>query len=151
MSNTPNPTPLLKIARTPAFCLAPETSIQDAARQMVDTGVGAAAVVEDNKLIGILTERDLLVKVTAAGVNPEKTLVKDQMSTDVHTVRPDATRRAAASTMMDQHCRHLPITEEDGTVLGMLSIRHLHRDQLRKLKYEVQSLESYIGADGPGG
>lgn len=118
---------------------------------MVKNHVGAVAVVDEETLVGIFTERDLMLKITDRGVDPGDILVSDVMETDVQTVAPDAARSEAASLMLTHNCRHLPITNDEGRLLGMLSIRHLYREQLRRLRGQMDSLESYMGADGPGG
>jgi CBS-domain-containing membrane protein len=53
--------------------------------------------------------------------------------------------------MLAHHCRHLPVLDAQGGILGMLSIRHLYREQLHRLRGQMDSLESYMLADGPGG
>jgi CBS domain-containing protein len=118
---------------------------------MVENRVGCVAVVKDEALVGILTERDLMVKVTDRSATMEDLRVADVMASPVHTIAWDASHTHAAALMLEHHCRHLPVVADDGHLLGMLSIRHVYREQLRRLRGEVKSLESYIGADGPGG
>jgi CBS domain-containing protein len=151
MNSRPPVSALLKICRTPPICVLPSVSVRDATRVMVENGVGAVAVVENDVLVGILTERDLMVKVTDTGADASQVLVSDVMATNVRTVAPDKKHEHAASEMLKHHCRHLPVTDSDGKILGMLSIRHLYREQLRRLQGQMDSLESYITADGPGG
>ena len=67
------------------------------------------------------------------------------------TIAPDAKRSAALKLMLTHHCRHLPVTDTSGMILGMLSIRHLYRDRVRRVEGHVRSLVSYMTADGPGG
>jgi CBS domain-containing protein len=142
---------LLKICRTPPICVRPGDTVREATRVMVQNRVGAVAVVEDDVLVGILTERDLMVKVTNRDADPASLLVGDTMEPDVRTIAPDASHSEAATAMLEQHCRHLPVTDADGKILGMLSIRHLYREQLRRLQGQMDSLEAYTMADGPGG
>lgn len=118
---------------------------------MVNERVGAVAVLEDGALVGIYTERDLMTKVVDVDHDADQVSVADVMETDVRTIAPGASHGAAAELMIEHHCRHLPIVDDDGTVLGMLSIRHLYREQLRRLHGQMSSLQSYLGADGPGG
>jgi len=118
---------------------------------MVENRVGAVAVVKNDFLVGILTERDLMVKVTNRGADPAHLLVGDTMETDVRTVAPDASHSQAATMMLTHHCRHLPVTDARGKILGMLSVRHLYQEQLHRLQGQMDSLESYMTADGPGG
>jgi CBS domain-containing protein len=143
--------PLLGTCRTPAICVAPTVTVREAARVMVEHHVGAVAVVRDDVLVGILTERDLMVKVTDRDADPTRLLVEDTMETDIRTVTPDVSHSQAATIMLANHCRHLPVIDAQGRILGMLSIRHLYREQLRRLRGQMDSLESYMAADGPGG
>ena len=145
------PSPLLRICRTPALCVAPSATVSEATRVMVENRVGAVAVVKGDVLVGILTERDLMVKVTDRDDDPARLLVEETMETDVRTVAPSASHEHAANVMLTHHCRHLPVIDARGKVLGMLSIRHLYREQLRRLQGQMDSLEAYMSADGPGG
>jgi CBS domain-containing protein len=142
---------LLRIARRPPICVAPEATVREAARAMADSKVGAVAVVEGEVLRGIFTERDVLNRVVHEGMDPDAVSVADVMTRDLVTVSPHATRRSAIEQMMKHHVRHLPVTGPDGGLLGMLSIRHLYRSRLRRLQGEMATLEAYICADGPGG
>lgn len=151
VNDKPSVSPILKICRTPPVCVSPSDTVRKAARVMVKHRVGAVAVVEDHALVGILTERDLMVKVMDRDADPARLLVGETMETEVRTVRPDASRSQAAHEMIRHHCRHLPVTDASGEVLGMLSIRHLYREQLHRLRGQLDSLESYMTADGPGG
>lgn len=151
MKPHPVPSPLLKICRTPVLSVAPSATVSQATRVMVENRVGAVAVVKDDVLVGILTERDLMVKVTDRDGDPGRLLVEDTMETHVRTVAPNASHEYAANVMLTQHCRHLPVIDARGKVVGMLSIRHLYREQLRRLQGQMDSLEAYMAADGPGG
>ena len=151
MTVPPSVSPLLKICRTPPVCVLPSDTVRHATRVMVENRVGAVAVVKSDVLVGILTERDLMVKVTDRDDDPARLLVEDTMETDVRTVAPSASHEHAANVMLTHHCRHLPVIDARGKVLGMLSIRHLYREQLRRLQGQMDSLEAYMSADGPGG
>jgi CBS domain-containing protein len=150
--DTPTPTSaILKICRRPPICVSPTTTVRTAIGVMADAGVGAVVVVEGGTLVGIFTERDLMLKVSHPGADPDRLLVQDVMESDVRTVGPDVSHSRAASVMLTHHCRHLPVVKAGGEVLGMLSIRHLYREQLRRLRGQMDSLEAYVTADGPGG
>lgn len=151
MNSRPPVSALLKICRTPPICVPPSASVRDATRVMVENRVGAVAVVDDDVLVGILTERDLMVKVMDRGADATQVPVQDVMARNVQTVAPTGSHDEAASTMLKFHCRHLPVVDADGKILGMLSIRHLYREQLSRLQGQMDSLESYMAADGPGG
>jgi CBS domain-containing protein len=143
--------PLLKMSLRPPICVPPHATVGEATRAMVENGVGAVAVVEEDVLVGIFTERDLMVKVVDRNLEPSPIRVADFMENAPITIAPDAKRAAALKLMLFHHCRHLPVTDEAGRILGMLSIRHLYRERLRRLEGQLESLVSYMAADGPGG
>jgi len=104
--------------------VAPRVALTEVAQRMVARDVGAVLVMEDARLIGILTERDVL-RAVAGGLD-ETTVVADWMTRDPDTLDSDETTRQAATLMIHGGFRHLPIME-GGEVVGMLSIRDLMR------------------------
>ena len=142
---------LLKIAHVPPPTVEAGISVLDAVAAMARSRVGAVVVVENAVLRGIFTERDLMLRVVNQGRNPETTLVRDVMTTEVKTVTNASTADEAISVMLVGHLRHLPILGGDGRVLGLLSIRDLLEDKVHVLSREVNSLEQYLANDGPGG
>ena len=150
--NKPAPaSALLKTCRTPAIRVSPTDTVRAAIHTMVAAGVGAVVVVQDDALVGILTERDVMEKVCDRGLDVDQLLVREIMEPDVRTVGPEASHSGAASVMLTHHCSHLPVVDTAGRVLGILSLRHLYREQLRRLRGQMDSLESYMLVDGPGG
>jgi CBS domain-containing protein len=104
--------------------VSPGDSLSEVAQRMVDRDVGAVLVMEDGKLSGILTERDVL-RAVAAGIE-DQTVVADWMTRDPETMGPDDTTQQAAVLMIHGGFRHLPLME-GSDVVGMLSIRDLMR------------------------
>jgi CBS domain-containing protein len=102
----------------------PGLSLTEVAERMVDKDVGAALVTEQGRLVGILTERDVL-RAVARGQGGDAT-VADWMTRNPDTLDPDDTTQHAAVLMIHGGFRHLPVTEGD-EVVGMLSIRDLMR------------------------
>jgi CBS domain-containing protein len=100
----------------------PKTSIREAARLMKQTRVGALLVVENGHLVGIFTERDALVRVLAAGLDPETTPLAAVMTLDPVTVHPDQPFVHALHLMYENGFRHVPVVE-NGRPLGMVSAR----------------------------
>jgi CBS domain-containing protein len=142
---------LLRIAQVPPLIVKPDITVMDAVVLMARDKVGAVAVVESGDLLGIFTERDLMLRVVKEGRDPMATRVRDVMTPEVKTITETSTEEEAIGVMLNGHLRHLPILGNDGTVLGVLSIRALLEDRLEDLTHEVSSLEQYLANDGPGG
>jgi CBS domain-containing protein len=102
----------------------PSLRLADVARRMAVKDVGAALVTEGGRLVGILTERDVL-RAVGQGIEEDST-VADWMTRDPDTIEPDESIEHAAVLMIHGGFRHLPVTEH-GDVVGMLSIRDLMR------------------------
>ena len=142
---------LLKIAHVPPATIEPDASVVRAVEVMAEEGVGAVAVVEGGRLRGIFTERDVLRKLALSGQDPEKTPVRDLMTTPVELATSETGPGEALATMVERHFRHLPIVDSDGKLLGMLSIRNVLEWRVVDLSQELDSLEQYVSNDGPGG
>jgi CBS domain-containing protein len=102
----------------------PGLTLTEVAQRMVDKDVGAVLVMEGERLVGILTERDVL-RAVARGID-DGTTAADWMTRDPETLEPDESTEHAAVLMIHGGFRHLPVTEND-EVVGMLSIRDLMR------------------------
>ncbi len=102
----------------------PGGGLQTVAERMVAKDVGAVLVTEGDRLVGILTERDIL-RAVAGGIT-DATLVSDWMTRDPETMEPDETTQQAAVMMIHGGFRHMPIVDGE-EVVGMLSIRDLMR------------------------
>ena len=113
-----------KVMSRNLLTVAPDDPLKGVAERMVSRDVGAALVTEGEKLVGIVTERDVL-RAVARGID-ETTRVGDLMTPDPETMEPDESTEHAAVLMLHGGFRHLPIMEGD-EVVGMLSIRDLMR------------------------
>jgi CBS domain-containing protein len=102
----------------------PGETITQVAQRMVDRNLGAVVVLEGSRLVGIMTERDLM-RAVARGLHVDA-LVSDYMSRDPETIEPDDSTQHAAVLMIHGGFRHLPVIEQD-SVVGILSIRDLMR------------------------
>ena len=121
----------------------PESTVEDAASQMFAERVGALLVMHDDEVIGILTERDLLNRVLAQGLDPSNTLVHEVMTSDVLVVRPNITVRDAMMIVTEKRFRHLPVIE-DGRLLGMVSSGDLTRWIVSEEEGVIHTLMDYI-------
>lgn len=101
------------------------STIREAARYMVDHGVGSVLVMDDGALRGIFTERDALSIFVATRRNPDLTRLADVMTAAPQTLPPDATPQDAARHMAAGKFRHMPVVDGDGRILGVVSQRDL--------------------------
>jgi CBS domain-containing protein len=117
------PRTIRMIIEDQAPVIAPEqTNVADAARLMQQHGVGAVMVVRNDKLVGIITERDALYKVMAKRLDAESTRIADVMTLNPQTIHPDKPFEDALHIMHASSFRHVPVVE-DGRPVGMVSAR----------------------------
>ena len=129
----------------------PDSTVAEAIQAMVAHHVGAVAVVDGNRAVGIFTERDVLSKLALCGLDPARVPVKELMSTPVETITPDTSPGDAFTTMIGHHFRHLAVVDRSGKLLRMLSIRNLLQAQVEELRQQLDSLEQYVTNDSLGG
>jgi len=99
-------------------------TVRDAVKMMSEKNVGAVAVLDSGRLVGIFSERDVMRRVVAAGLNPEKTTVANVMTKELVVGKPTDDINAALQKMHSLGCRHLPIVDS-GNLVGMVSLRDL--------------------------
>ncbi len=129
-----------------------EATVAEAIHKMLDHHVGAVAVVDSEyRVAGIFTERDVLRKMALSRMDPQNTALRDLMTTPVEMATRDTGPGEALSTMLERHFRHLPVADDNGKLLGILSIRNLLEWRVDELSRELDSLEQYVSNDGPGG
>ncbi|HTS36705.1 MAG TPA: CBS domain-containing protein [Candidatus Solibacter sp.] len=129
-----------------------DATVAEAIHKMLDYHVGAVAVVDsDYRVAGIFTERDVLRKMSLSGADPQTTPVRDLMTTPVEMATRTTGAGEALTTMLERHFRHLPVADDTGKLLGLLSIRNLLEWRVGDLSRELESLEQYVSNDGPGG
>jgi CBS domain-containing protein len=95
--------------------------VADAAKLMRDEDVGLAPVVEGDRLVGTLTDRDIAIRVVAEGKDPASTPVREVASTDVVTVGPEQNLDDALSLMAQHQVRRVPVVEQDGRLVGVVA------------------------------
>ena len=122
------------------LALSPETSVRAAARAMADRNVGSVMVVEDGKLVGIFTERDALVRVLAAGLDPATTKLSAVMVRKVLTIGPDRPLVNALHRMRDNGFRHMPVVD-NGVPIGIVSLRDALASDLIQFEAEEETKE----------
>ena len=101
--------------------VAPSTTVAEAAKMMRDEDVGALPVVENGKLTGMVTDRDIAVRTVAEGKDPQSTKVADVCSGDLVTIDPHQDLDEALRLMAHHQVRRLPVVEEDGRLVGVVA------------------------------
>jgi CBS domain-containing protein len=99
-------------------------NVRDVARKMTERNIGAIAVLDSGKLVGIFSERDLMTRVVVPGLNPDATPVSNVMTKSLVAATPEEEIGSALQKMQSLGCRHLPVVD-DGRLMGMLSLRDL--------------------------
>lgn len=112
------------LAGRPVHSVTPDTSLRAAARVMAEHGAGAIVVTEGDRLVGILSERDIVFRAVAQGLYSDDTPVRAVMTRDPVTVDVDEPVSNALAKRLGDAFRHLPVTE-GGTVVGVLSFRDI--------------------------
>lgn len=112
---------LLTEKDNPLWSIAPQARVLDALKLMADKDIGALAVVDNNRLVGIFSERDYARKVILKGKASQNTQVKEVMTTDVITVRPQQTVEECVAIMERNRIRYLPVVDS-GKLVGIVSI-----------------------------
>ncbi len=110
---------------SPVKTTSKDTTIAEAAKQMAKNRIGALIVVENDKPIGIITERDILEKVVAKAKDPNKMKVKDVMAKKLYTLPPKASILEATNMMVKHGCRRIVIVDDKKRPIGILTSRDL--------------------------
>jgi CBS domain-containing protein len=114
-------------------------TVREAARTMSERNIGAILVIENGRLIGIFSERDLMKRVVAPGLDPDTTTLADVMTRDPDTLSPDADIRDAMRLMVQHDYRHVPIVEGN-RVLGIIAARDIFNSAVKGMQSGVSEL-----------
>ncbi|MEB3787651.1 MAG: CBS domain-containing protein [Desulfurococcales archaeon] len=121
-------TPIVSLLSHSLIALRPENTVYEAVERMSAENVGSVVVVDERmRPVGIFTERDLLIKVCARGLDPKATRLSEVMTRDPIVVREDEPARKALEIMIHFGFRHVPVVDGQGRVIGVISLRDLSR------------------------
>jgi CBS domain-containing protein len=123
---------------------APETTVRQAAEMMSSRHVGAVLVVQDDRLLGIFTERDAVFRVLACRLDPDATQVSDVMTQSPKTISPEKTFGHAMLLMHENGFRHLPVIQ-DGKPVGIVSSRNALDPSLEEFIAEESRRKHLLG------
>jgi CBS domain-containing protein len=125
------------------LAISPEQSVYEAIKKMAEHEVGALVVLEHDKLVGIISERDYARKIILLGRRSRETLVRDIMVTNPVTVNPDDSVRTCMEHMTQHRIRHLPVLDKDKLV-GLVSIGDVVKAIMTQQAFMIEQLEHYI-------
>ena len=125
------------------WSVSPGESVLQAIRLMADKGIGALVVIADEKLVGIISERDYARKVVLQGKSSRETRVRDIMTSPVVSVSPDHTVDDCMRIVTNKRIRHLPVVQGE-SVIGVVSIGDLVRRVISTQGETIQYLQEYI-------
>lgn len=134
---------ILRAKGNDVWSIGPDVAIIDALTSMAEKRVGALLVMENDKLVGIVTERDYARKVALEQRSSRESLVREIMSQRVLCVRPDQTVQECMALMSDKRARHLPVVEHK-RVIGLISIGDLVKAIIAEQQFEIEQLQYYI-------
>jgi CBS domain-containing protein len=134
---------LLKKHPATVRCVSPGENVFDALRLLADYEVGALLVMDGERLVGVVSERDYTRKIALQGRSSKDTRVEDIMTRDVLTVTPSTRTHECMSLMSQRRIRHLPVVQGN-SVLGMISIRDLMDDIIADHEATIAQLQNYI-------
>jgi CBS domain-containing protein len=114
-------------------------TVAEAIEAMIQRRMGAAAVVDEHGIVaGVFTERDIMTRVALCGRDPHKVLITEMMTTPVLLATRSTPIAEAVSVMINHQKRHLPVVEDDGRLIGILSIRHVLERQVDELTNQIR-------------
>jgi len=129
--------------------VTPRDTVRQAARLMREKKIAAVLVMDGERLVGIVTERDMTVRVVAAGLDPDATPISEMMTADPDTLAPSDTASDALRMMKSRNYRHLPVVD-GGTVVGMVSVRDLYAVYNGELEQDLKDRNAYIYGEAYG-
>jgi CBS domain-containing protein len=132
------------------YHVAPDDTVYRAIERMAEFNVGALIVLDSDRLCGIISERDYRNKVILKGRASRDTAVSEIMTNQVICVSPDYTVDNCLNIMTQKKIRHIPVLDEQKTVVGVVSIGDLVKAVIDQKSLEIEDLKSYISGGYPG-
>lgn len=136
---------ILSSKPTAVYAVSTNDSVLNALQLMMEKNISALLVIEEDKLLGIFTERDYARKIILQGKSSKDTPIYEAMTPDPHTISPIESIDSCMALMTNKHFRHLPVMEDD-RVIGIISIGDLVKFIIEDQKQTINQLESYINS-----
>ena len=121
-----------------------DATVLEAATVMNDHKVGAVVVAEEARIVGMFTERDVLRRVVGERRDPAATAVGEVMTVEVACCTPETTVEEARGAMKNRRIRHLPVVNEEGRLVGLISIGDLNAHQVNSQEQTIYLLHEYL-------
>jgi len=134
---------ILTIKGTSVDCVPGEENVVTAARLMNDQRIGALVVTQDGRMVGIFTERDILMRIVAAGRDPNTTIIQEVMSAPCVIVSPEDSLAQCKAIMTQKRIRHLPVVANDD-LIGIVSTGDVLASENHELETTIKYLNEYI-------
>ncbi len=139
---------ILQVKGTDVWTVTPDTTTFAAIKLLADMNIGALLVMEGDEVVGIFSERDYARKVALHQRVSKTTLIKEIMTPDVISIRPDQTVEKCMRLMTDKHIRHLPVINEEGNLEGIISIGDVVKSVISEQQMIIDHLQDYITGGG---
>jgi CBS domain-containing protein len=140
---------LLEVKGDAVYATTPQATVLDALRVMAEKNVGALVVLDGERLVGVISERDFVQEIAKTGVCIIDELVEGHMTKSVITVRPEDTLDECMGLMTVKRIRHLPVVEKEKLV-GLVSIGDVVKGVISTREMTIEQLENYIEGRGYG-
>ena len=134
---------LLDAKGAEVWTIGPDATVYEALQRLAGKNVGALVVVKDEKVCGIISERDYARKIILMGRDSRDTIVADIMTSEVRTITRDRSVSECMTKITEHHIRHLPVVE-DGELVGLISVGDVVKSVIAEQAFLIQQLEQYI-------
>jgi CBS domain-containing protein len=126
------------------YSISPDATVFEALKVMAEKGVGALLVIDGTNVVGVISERDYARKVVLMGKSSKEAKVREIMSDKVIYVNPKRTAEECMVLMINKRIRHLPVFDEDQSLMGIISIGDVVKAVLDEKEFVIEQLEGYI-------
>ena len=135
---------ILAVKGSHVLSIGPEATVLDAAVLMNEHKVGSLVVMSGGQLVGIISERDVLTRVVVPRLDPGQAVVRDVMTVEVVCCQPHTQLEEARGVLKNRRIRHLPVVDDAGELLGLISIGDLNAHETHDHEFTIHVLQEYI-------